>query len=206
MPLISRDKKFIFIQVPKTAGTSINEVLKKFSTPEDLSRWVNYEDNHSTLELVLGENHEVNQYFKFAVVRNPFDWLVSYYEYKRTEVIGDLYPHICNMPFNKFVPFLVEIKSGEIVGFNQSVMNVVNGQNSWTHCQGIPVLNKIIFYEQLEESFSLLSKELNLGKLVLPKLNISQRKPTFEYYDQATKDLVVEMFQQDFELFGYQKE
>jgi hypothetical protein len=204
MPMISREKKFIFIQVPKNAGCSINMALKKFSTNRDLSRW-NGVNGHAPLHVILRESPEFSSYFKFAVVRNPFDWLVSYYEYKRTDFRGDLYPYICNMKFQDFVVFLEKIKQGNIVGFNQDVMNVVKGQNSWTHHQGIQIINKIILYEKLNESFGLVSQELNLGNIFLTRNNISKRNPTFEYYDKRTKYLVADMFRHDFEFFGYEK-
>lgn len=203
--MISRDKKFIFIQVPKTAGSSMNYVLKEFSTLQDLANWKGLK-GHAILSQVIKDHPEFNHYFKFAVVRNPFDWLVSYYEYKRCEFKGDLYHYICNMCFPDFVFFLKKIKQGEIKGFNQDVMNVAKGQTSWTHHNGNQVLNKIIRFEQLNEEFKVLTVDLNLGNLVLPKYNNSKRQPTYNYYDKKTKDLVVEIFQEDFNFLGYSKD
>ena len=84
--MISYDKKFIFVHINKTAGTSMEKALadygvKKLEEKSDLKFELNYNQsqhfNCDEYKKYLGS--EYDDYFKFTVVRNPFDRVVSYY-------------------------------------------------------------------------------------------------------------------------------
>lgn len=72
---ISRERNFVFIHVPKNAGTSICKLLNL-----NLSR-------HYTLreyKQILGSK-QYHAFYSFAVVRNPFSRFLSLYNYARLE-------------------------------------------------------------------------------------------------------------------------
>ena len=82
--MISYDKKFIFVHINKTAGTSMEKALadygvKKLEEKGDLKFELNYNQsqhfNCDEYKKYLGS--EYDDYFKFTVVRNPFDRLIS---------------------------------------------------------------------------------------------------------------------------------
>ena len=84
--MISHKHKFIFIHIPNTAGTSIEKALYDESCQLLPGEW-DYDRaryaplNHLTLqELVdsaLLTPAQLQSYFKFCFVRNPWDRLVS---------------------------------------------------------------------------------------------------------------------------------
>ena len=99
--LVSHLKKFIFTKTKKTAGTSVESVFEPYCLPEGTWEQTHYTPerisadgiighrgdggqkanwwNHMPAELIrnrLGE--EIwDEYYKFTVIRNPFDKLVS---------------------------------------------------------------------------------------------------------------------------------
>lgn len=77
----SDEHKFIFIAIPKTGSGSIQNYLQNFGVR---SKRVWYE-NHAPIRKIketLGEER-LNNYFKFAFVRNPWDRAVSLFYWKK---------------------------------------------------------------------------------------------------------------------------
>ena len=71
--MISKDKRCIFIHIPKTAGTSI----------EKLIQGENYTKGWSSHKKLYEYQDEDNfeKYFKFAFVRNPYSRILSVFNY-----------------------------------------------------------------------------------------------------------------------------
>src|SRR3954451_16494371 len=88
--MINHERQFIFVHIPKTAGTAVSEALGE---PRDRK--------HPSLEMIIRDglgHHPVKKlfrrkiigYFKFAFVRNPWDRAVSLYmEKKQTGWLND---------------------------------------------------------------------------------------------------------------------
>ena len=74
--LISKQKKFVFVHVQKTGGTSLRQVLK--SHAPDARKWHGKHGHASDAIAEIGRA-EWERYFSFAFVRNPWDRLVSWY-------------------------------------------------------------------------------------------------------------------------------
>ena len=93
--MISLEKKFLFIHLPKTAGNSIQNILKIYSEDEITSNKKNQDgkdrfgiknakydiEKHSTLtdyKKIL-EKDVYDSLFKFSTIRNPCARMISYY-------------------------------------------------------------------------------------------------------------------------------
>ena len=100
--MISHTNKFIFIHIPKTGGTSVEAALadygKLLQGPGNFHSIYFKHIPATRLQAMMGDEYE--NYFKFSIVRNPWDWLVSMYEFCR----GFCYPFIYDTPYSLRVP------------------------------------------------------------------------------------------------------
>lgn len=111
--LVSHRKKFIFIKTAKTAGTSVESYFERFCLPEDAWTQVHFRDevnceagmigargpgasksklrNHMSATQIkpLLDSSVWDGYFKFSVIRNPFDLIVSSYFFNRNCLEGN---------------------------------------------------------------------------------------------------------------------
>src|SRR5258705_8361695 len=102
--LLSLEKKFIFIHIPKTAGSSITRALRPWCLKPKRTLWrrllshlpvpeapekanLSQHDRASWLRRKLPDPVYDGAY-KFAVVRNPFDLVVSNYHHRRSSTSG----------------------------------------------------------------------------------------------------------------------
>ena len=95
MTIINHTHRFLFVHVPKTAGTSVKRFLNGYAMPGDICIAVKSDaeaakanvglaiQKHSTAAQIrkkLGPD-TYSQYFRFAVARNPFGRAVSIYHF-----------------------------------------------------------------------------------------------------------------------------
>ena len=79
--LISKEKKFVFIHIPKTAGDSITEALREYCNVVDTNKYKHLHPRQIRNKY-FGDG-TWNQFFKFAFVRNPWDRFHSDYYFCR---------------------------------------------------------------------------------------------------------------------------
>jgi len=79
--MILRDKKILFVHIPRTGGVSVEKYFNWESG-------VGWKDSDLAQHLTLEEyswNNDLNDYFKFSFVRNPWDRLVSWFLWSQAE-------------------------------------------------------------------------------------------------------------------------
>src|SRR4030042_1961966 len=69
-------KKVLFIHLPRTGGTFIREYGKA-------TKCINYYANYKQRDghLPTSKIDDPDRWFKFGLIRNPYDWYVSQYHY-----------------------------------------------------------------------------------------------------------------------------
>ena len=203
--LISRKYRFIFIHVYKTAGSSITKALKPFAR----SKWqkkansffkvfgVSYFDispypSHiSAAELKSKmERKCFDVYFKFGIVRNPWDWQVSLYTYMLNERKHRLHDTVKS--FNSFDEYL-EWRYTKPVTYQKNFLFSERNEQ---------LVDFIGRFEKLEEDFNKICSRIGISA-TLPRRNVFNIKPYQEYYNKKTIDIVKKKLEPDIELFKY---
>ncbi|CAI8286858.1 MAG: Uncharacterised protein [Opitutia bacterium UBA7350] len=216
--MISTEKKFLFIHRPKTAGNSIQSVLMEYSDDEkvvDAKRQDGIDrfelkhlkytklKKHSSLTRYCREmdRDTYQKLFKFSVIRNPWELMVSHYFSPHRNVTEwdrvDFYRMIKKMP-----PLSYYIQNRGLIAHALKRKGIYFETS-------VPLDNDVdilLRFEYLEDDFMKLCQHLNLGDLVLPKRNESKAKGRniTDYYDQELIDLVAYQFRKEIKFGDYQ--
>lgn len=208
--LISFEHRFAFIHVSKAAGSSIQRALAPYAEPTpsgSLARWRRRVglDRLRPVERRFYREHVFandlrrqigaarwDELFTFVFVRNPWDWLVSMYEYRRTQSAHGQHRRVSKMTFEQYVDFT----RGHNEGF-QSAFVVDRAGNT--------IVDWIGRFERLHEDFEELAGRIGVDAS-LPHANRSRRKDLSAYYtpENGMVDAVADLLREDIERFGYQ--
>ncbi len=200
--MISFSKSFLFVHIPKTAGNSIQNILRDHSEDRIVAKGAQdgierFEVEsqgrdlvkHSTLADYYRElGAEVaDAMFKFACVRNPWDRLVSgYFSPHRRETEWNA------RRFRKFV--------------EKDVLPLRDYCTLGARDQGSPFANLdfVIRFERLNEDFAEVCGRLDIPRVELPVRNQSSRKGAADYLDAKLVGWIAERFADEIDYFGFE--
>lgn len=217
--VISKNKKFIFVHIYKTGGNSVSRLLlpyarkrEKFSQKwitryiinrinkllelgDQGNKWINGIHKHATaLEIkdYIGDN-KFAEYYKFTIVRNPYDFLVSLYHYIKQSPNHKKFQTANSFTFKKFI--INEIKN------NCHLQSDFIADN-----HGKIIVDYVAKLEHIDCSLSHIFKTLNIPYKKVPYSNKSERSSNeMIYYDAELLKIVNDYFKKDFELLGYKQ-
>jgi hypothetical protein len=210
--LISKKKKFIFVHVQKTAGTSLRKVLREQAPDSRL--WLGRHGHASSGIAEMGRARW-DDYFSFGFVRNPWDRLVSHYS-----MIQDRIAVLTPEQRSQARPFKVELWN-YVLHFShdfESFLDNCTGLIRDRDCYKSFLFNQIDYlsdedgklavdfvgrFENFEEDARHALDRIGISAEV-PRLNRSARGDYRDYYTSLTRDLVAKRFARDIELFGYE--
>jgi len=214
--------KYIYIHIPKCAGTTINRFLKKH-TDHLISSYGTHEDkcietmNKVTINFghAWFKNTTIDPKRFITFVRNPYSRVVSLYHFHKL----DQGPH----SFCEFIKLIYKdrhitnfIKDSSKMSLNCQFELLTNGNNtnvtfSWKNqCAWLPKNNECFFVGKLENLQNDLKRMCD--KIEIPfeecdlwlKKKSSGGKDFREYYDDdEVIDIVSQLYAEDIERFGY---
>lgn len=177
---------FVFIHINKTGGTSIDKALK---LPLE----------HKTALEKIGElgRKEWDHRFTFAVVRNPWDKVVSHY-HNRLRVDHQTLKQQ-PIDFKEWVKLAYGMRDPRYYDRPRMFMPQVD----WI-CdeQGTILVNFVCHFENLNQDFEHVCRQLG-KKATLPHLKASKRDSYQKYYDDETIAIVAHWFAEDIKRFNY---
>ena len=233
--IISHTHKFIFIKSFKTAGTSIDATLSNYCSGRDIVTPLNDFKHNRTesgefihksmnadefIKLNLPNLQHVdakiikemigdevwNNYFKFSIVRNPWDRAISYFYW-------DLRNEPAIKPKKRFyhyfgVPF-DELKHLQWLFSEYIKTKQIPSNDPFYTINNELCVDSVIRYENLIQDFAAICQKIDVPVPELPKLKGGIRSAKYHYsayYNQESIDIVTAAHQNDIRLFDYKFE
>ena len=217
--VICDDPAFLFIHVPKAAGTSVAgafahlDLVRAYKRMKDPARrvaWIaekGIPEEVLTLPIhtpavhlksVLGEDR-FKAFYRFAIVRNPWDMELSWYTYNaQTESAPHHQRVIGYADFNDYVRrHLAE--HGSLLANGPQTKYVLDED-------GVELVDDVFRYEEVDQGFAKVLERLSLNGIELDQFNQSYHVPWTEAYTAETFELVRTIAQPDADAFGYPSE
>lgn len=143
----------------------------------------------------LRQRIQFETFFKFSIVRNPLDRMISEYFFSK-----QYRPYLLkkDLNFDEYVKAVSELDTSVLPHL---VANHLYTQFDFLYDEnGKRLVDYVGRFEKLQESVDEIGKRIN-QKIVLPHLNKSERVDL--KYSQSTVDLVQKMYFNDYIHFGY---
>ena len=205
--MIINEYKTIFIHIPKNAGTSIKEYFGYDLTSKEKFK-------HSTVNEIKKEYPNLyNSYKKFAIVRNPYDRMISWYAYLsgfryNNELAWKLFnDDFKNLYYNNFKDFIEYPNNKKWTNARKKLLIDAKWGDKWRldllkpQVHWIDKTVVILKYENLQKELNnFFKKEINL-----PIKNKTIRENYLKYYDQKSLNIVYNRYIDDFKKFNYKK-
>jgi hypothetical protein len=197
-----KEHNAIFIHIPKTGGTSVLRMFGLGPEPDQFDIFYHmtedFEYDHASARYIKSQIPDVyEQCHKFALVRNPYDRLVSEYFWKikdkdtRGFEVGEMY----------FLNFVEKLYADyeRILSLSQRGKSHFVPQSSY-------VLEdvEIFKFEEIDKCFDMLCARYGVEK-PSKRHNRTEHNHYETYYTEKAKNMVYDMYYLDFLTFGYRK-
>ncbi len=208
--ILSQKKNFIFVHVGKTAGSNIARALAPYGTQahhHPMNRFLSRAHIKVTYVGPVGmrrfRRHCTARHarrflppsffknaFKFAFVRNPWDWLVSQYHFMLRKTSHHRHKRVRAMAgFAEFVEY--EIRQNK--RFQHPFV---------TDGKGEILVDFVGRFENLHDDFHLICRHLGI-QAEIPCITLSDRREYRRYYDSRLCEKVAAHYHRDIALFEY---
>ena len=211
--IVSHRHKFVFFAVPRTGTHAIRAALRPFLGADDweqeglmdrvrspLPALAHIRHGHIALRRARPHLPETvwRSYFKFAVVRNPWDRFVSACTMLNTQNAGYVGNETVWMKRT-----LANLRGGVNHGDFQMLMLLRTQTGLLVDADGRLGVDFLGRYENLQDSFAAICRRIGLPEQRLPTLNATARSAHDTCYDDELRRLVTDFYRRDFELLGY---
>jgi len=204
--MISDKYKCVFIHIPKTAGMSVEKMLcKSYRRFHQTKPW-NIKHGGPMSRHYKKYFNGNNDYFKFTIVRNPWDRAVSlfYYEKMMVKFNPNARRKKAKKYFNKYGDEgFSEFITSKGIGWK----DVKNSGSLWR--RQAPFLwgdyDYICRFENLEKDMKKVCKQLNIPFSEFPWVNKGDRDTDYrKYYKEESKEIISNLYKEDIDILGYE--
>ena len=181
--MISHERRCIFVHQRKCAGMAVISALGVDRHDPDF-----HFANDGILSPEWTDQADlVDRYFTFAVVRNPWDRLVSGWKYCRTTRDRSIVSVLRRPPR----------KGHDYRHVTRSQSETIFGPD------GTLAVDHLIRYERLDEGFAEVCEMLGVAGIPLPRANIGERPPHDDVFDATARRLSERRYHEDIDRLGY---
>ena len=204
--MIIHAHKAIFVHIPKTAGSSIEAALNE---TEQTNAGAIDEATGKYYPITTGKEKHFDaracrkhygrkiwqNYFKFTVVRNPWQRIHSWW-WNNREITGAV-----SLPFSEFIHTSLESSSPLPKSLRPQVNWITSGN-------GKVEMDYICRFESIDNDFREVCRLIRAPLVELPQVLVENRNPASrrhytEDYDAELRKLVAAVYAEDIALFNY---
>ncbi|SDX72494.1 Sulfotransferase family protein [Allochromatium warmingii] len=219
MCIINNSKKFIFIHVPKCAGTTLTNYYAQYSSCRDIEiggsqigetlqpyfRKRFGLSKHATIteiDMALGEN-VIDEYFTFGFVRNPYDRVISSFTFLRKWQDWNGHQEIIKInDINDYI--MSDFFKGEGVDRQNRVQSFWLGDSTNSRC--VNYWGKV---EEIQTAVAFINSKIGINEadVSLPTRNASRQVDANQNIELRLSaesiQIINDRYAADFEQYGY---
>lgn len=196
---ILKELKSVFVHVPRTGGTSVEQILRPHTTKNPIF-------GHTTaVEFQMMFPEEWENYYSFGYVRNPWDRLASSFFYMQRSHRESFFVK------NFVLPYRLDLSS--------FIMNVVRDSPSsifmiehlrpqfhyLCNTDRSLAVDFVGRFESINEDWKIIADKIGLEES-LPHTNHSNRKHYSKHYTSEAAEVIAQVYKDDIEIFDYRYE
>ena len=199
----STNLHYVFIHIPKCAGTSIHVALKtihdRLSLPLDERKYHKH-SKAADVRKVLGK--EWDNSFRFSFVRNPWDLMVSCYHWWLK--VAPQFPALTEQA--AYVKKLPDFSAFMHSPYGSEMINEQRGRDllDWISVDGKIIVDLVGRYETLDEDWQRVCQALKVEPVPLTRENRVERDNYRSFYNDETRQIIAERFARTIEHSGYE--
>lgn len=211
--IVSPSRRFVFVHIPKTGGTSLSLALEGRARRDDIligdtpkarrrkgrlaslgargRLW-----KHARLADLDGylDPEDLRSYFVFTIVRNPWDRMVSYHHWLKAQDFA--HPAVSLARRTTLEEFLLD-------GDTQTALRNDAARRYVTDASGVERCDLFLRFEALDDGAVEVARRIGC-RLDLPHANRSGRDADYRRaYGPASAERVAQIFAEDIARFGY---
>ena len=192
--IISDSHSFVFVHIPKNAGTSIRAALEAFADGQSAA---SRDTTHETLPALIARHPELKTHFKFAFARNPWERLVSFFFYSKQK-LSRTFPQFQAL---EGVEAMLRLLDRNVTWICD--MHAARPQYEYICGEdGQRLTDFVGRYEHLAADFAVACQRAGI-ETVLPRKNASRHGHYTGYYNSWCRDFVAVRYGRDIREFGY---
>jgi len=190
--------KFIFIHIPKTAGTSITYMFRK--EIKSIKQYSPIKPKHPKLiSLAHKIQDSLDNYYSFTIVRNPWDRMVSAFHYHQNFIL-QCNPNNIFHNFNDYIKCIINnCRVKDIHFFRIKQIEYIRNKN------GLCIINEVFRFEEgMDKIWKIILSRLHVDKFYPLVKKIKKPRPHYrKYYNNHTREMVAKYFEEDIDYFKY---
>ena len=201
--MIIEEFKCVFIHIPRTGGSSIE---RSFRNPPGLGK-----AKHCYPHEIISFPKD---FFKFTIVRNPWDRLLSYYRWRMKASclhVPENERELGNKSFKTWLNFIREQRealesNNDETALDKDFNAAIIDQHQYVFNNDLVNMDYVGRYETLQRDYDNVCEIIGAPKKVLGRFLCTSNNSSSHFtksYDDETRRIVADLYRKDIEYFNY---